>query len=350
MSKILFRKLIDDVSSVIPAHSFKSEEYLKKILDKTLTSPNQVNNIVFAHYNSMGGFVSGEIKLAITMRILGGGSYLDCALFFEVSFNHAHKIFNEVVTEWLCHPSFNAINGIKYCRDDDEMNAVAMQFSQSSNGVINGCIGALDGWLVKIKQPSSRDGVPNPQSFYSRNGYYAINVQVIVDKNKRVLFRSIMSRGAEHDSTAFRNCGLYKWLIDNYMSLVRKGYHFIGDSAYGIKSFLHTPYDNAAHGSMEDNYNFFHSSSRICVECCFGEIDLRFGIFWRPLKFSLKFNCHVIDACFQLHNFIVKHRESTSANVIMDECDREVFNDDCRRFYAVHPEIREGVDGGEIDQ
>ena len=114
-----------------------------------------------------------------------------------------------------------------------------------------------------------------------------------------------------------------KWLIDNYMSLVRKGYHFIADFAYGIKSFLHTPYDNGAHGSMEDNYNFFHSSSRICVECCFGEIDLWFGIFWRPLKFSLKFNYHVIDACFRLHNFIVKHRESTLANDNMDPEIRE---------------------------
>ncbi len=101
---------------------------------------------------------------------------------------------------------------------------------------------------------------------------------------------------------------------------------------------------------MEDNYNFFHSSSRICVKCCFGEIHLRFGIFWHPLKFSLKFNCHVINACFWLHNFIVKHRESTSVNVNMDECNQEVFNDDCRWFYAVYPEIREGVDGGKMDQ
>jgi hypothetical protein len=33
----------------------------------------------------------------------------------------------------------------------------------------------------------------------------------------------------------------------------------------------------------------------------------------------------------------------------MDACDFEVFDDDCRRFYAVNPAIREGVDGGESD-
>ena len=86
-----------------------------------------------------------------------------------------------------------------------------------------------------------------------------------------------------------------------------KGLHFIGDSAYSIKLFILTPYDNAAHGTPEDNYNFFHSSSRIAVECCFGEVDFWFGIFWRPLKFALKTNCYVIDTCLWLHNFILEN-------------------------------------------
>jgi hypothetical protein len=282
------------------------------------------------------------------LRILGGASYLDCALLFEVSFNHVHKIFKQVIEKWIRHSSFGPINGIKYCCDDSALSAVALQFAQSSQGVINGCIGALDGWLVKIKKPGRRrDGVENPQSFYSRKGFYAVNVQVIVDKNKRILFRSIMSRGAEHDSTAFRNSGLYEWLLRNYRRLVDNGYHFICDSAYAIKSFLHPPYDNVAHASAEDNYNYFHSSSRIIVECTFGEIDLRFGIFWQPLRYALKFNCSIIDACFILHNFIVKHREGTGAS--MSGTDYEVFDEDCRRFFAIHHEFPEGVEGGESD-
>ena len=45
------------------------------------------------------------------------------------------------------------------------------------------------------------------------------------------------------------------------------------------------------------------------MECAFGEIDLRWGILWRPLKFALELNCKVIDACMRLHNFIVDFRE-----------------------------------------
>ena len=148
----------------------------------------------------------------------------------------------------------------------------------------------------------------DPTSFYSRKGFFGISVQAIADKKKQVLFRSIESRGAEHDSSAFKHTSLYTWLIENWKTLNDKGYHFIGDSLYSLKSFLHTPYDNAVHGTAKDNYNYFHSLSRIVVECRFGEIDLRWGILWKPsLHFSLEHNCKDIDACICLHNFIVNH-------------------------------------------
>jgi hypothetical protein len=38
------------------------------------------------------------------------------------------------------------------------------------------------------------------------------------------------------------------------------------------------PFNDVVHGTAEDNFNFFHSSARIAVECAFGEIELRWGI------------------------------------------------------------------------
>ena len=70
--------------------------------------------------------------------------------------------------------------------------------------------------------------------------YHGINVQVIVDKRKVFLYQSIISRGAEHDSTAFKNSSLYTWLVNNWNFLKEKGYYFIDNSAYFIRSVLHT--------------------------------------------------------------------------------------------------------------
>ena len=39
---------------------------------------------------------------------------------------------------------------------------------------------------------------------------------------------------------------------------MQKGIYIIGDSAYSLKSFLLTPYDNAEPGSHEDSFNFFY--------------------------------------------------------------------------------------------
>ena len=349
MSKIYFQLLCDKIEDIVGADVFKSEFYLNEMLKSPLIAKNCGRNIFVAHDSSTGGVISGEVKLALTLRILGGATYMDMAMVFDISFNHAHKIFKQVVLDWLTNESFYPINGVEYCNDDAMMSEVALQFSNASNGVINGCIGAVDGWVVKIQKPSPKDNIMNAQSFYSRKGFYGINVQAIVDRKKRILFRSIMSRGAEHDSTAFKNSSLHAWLLGNWQTLASKGFYFIGDTAYSLKSFLLTPYDNAVHGTPEDNYNFFHSSSRISVECCFGEVDLRWGIFWRELNYALDVNCKIIDACMLLHNFIVEQRNEDDS-LFTETMDFEIFDDECRRFYAVHPfRDNEGVYGGEQD-
>lgn len=79
---------------------------------------------------------------------------MDMALLIDVSFNHMHKIFKHVVMSWLRHPSFYNINCIEYFSDEDRMKEVALQFARGSNGVNGGCIGAVDGWVVKIKKPT----------------------------------------------------------------------------------------------------------------------------------------------------------------------------------------------------
>ncbi len=172
MSKALFQKLCDKIEGIVGPAVFKSEDYLDEILSHQLPYSDhnhQRTNILLAHEHSTGGFISGEVKVAITLCILGGGSYLDLALLFESSFNQTHKIFRYVVHDWLVHDSFYPIDGVDYWRDEQQMQEVALQFSWASRGVINGCIGALDGWIVKIKKPRKGDGVGKAVAFYSRN-------------------------------------------------------------------------------------------------------------------------------------------------------------------------------------
>ena len=53
---------------------------------------------------------------------------------------------------------------------ENRMFEVARHFATGRNGgTLCGIIGALDGWLVKIKCPSlKQDGVANPGGYFSR--------------------------------------------------------------------------------------------------------------------------------------------------------------------------------------
>ena len=206
MERACFFYLCDRIIANVGEADFKSEEYLQHMKCGYVVEDKDIN-ILHAHEQSTGGFVSGEVKLALTLRLLGGGSYMDLALLFDVGFSTAYEIFHKVIKEWILDDRLVKINGVDYCKDEECMAKVAGDFAKRSNYVINGCIGALDGWIVKIRKPSiSKDlyHCSHPKSFFSRKGFFGLNVQAIVDSKKRILFRNINSRGAEHDSTAFK--------------------------------------------------------------------------------------------------------------------------------------------------
>ncbi len=71
--------------------------------------------------------------------------------------------------------------------------------------------------VSKTKCPSeTRDRVRNPGHYYSRKGFHALNVQVIVNKDKKILCRCINSRVGSNDSNAFNSSLLYEYLTMNY--------------------------------------------------------------------------------------------------------------------------------------
>lgn len=169
----------------------------------------------------------------------------------------------------------------------------------------------------------------------------------MVDTKKRIVCRSILSRGAEHDSSAFKASSLHELLLSKSEEFLSKGLHVIGDSAHALRSFLVTPFDNAVHGSFQDNFNFHNSASRIYIECAFGEIDQFWGIFWKPLKFSLKENVKVIDAAMRLHNFIIDWRETHEKDTTLNKFEAEIFDDECLAYLTANPEAVIGVYGRE---
>ena len=212
---MLFAVMFSIISSVDELE-FKSESYIDAFL---------VNEdpMYMAHEKTSGGFISGETKLGVTLRILAGGDCCDLGVLFDISPKHCNKLFHYTLKNWINKSKIGGINIYDYLSNEEAMRRVSIGFSKRSNGIFKGAIGALDGWLVRIIRPSFfRDGYRNITGFYSRKGFYALNVQCIVDDKKRVLWLSYRHKGGSHDSSCFHDTELYKYLTNIASSLVEK--------------------------------------------------------------------------------------------------------------------------------
>ena len=304
MDRNCFNQLCNRIKSAVGEKDFKSEWYLQQLDDTDNT--DRTSRIHRARNNTSGKTISGEWKLALTLRIMAGATYLDMYLWSNISPNHVCTIFNYVTKSWI-----NKALHIDIYEDtlfnNNRLQEIIESFSSTSDGILTGYIGAIDGWLVAIRCPTLSE-VNNPGKYFARKGFYALNVQVICDKNKKIIWRSIGQLGSIHDSRAFNISSFATYLKANVQKFTDACLYFVGDSAYALRPYLMTPYDNVLPGTKEDTFNYFLSRNRIYVECVFGEINRRFGIFWRPLEGKLDRHVNTIDAAFKLHNYIVDYR------------------------------------------
>ena len=335
MSRPCFRKLCNKIEKSVGEKVFKSEAYLQELEKQGYTTSE--GRMYQAHKETSSGYVPGEFKVAMSLRLMAGASYLDMFLWTNVSVDHVRAIFRMVVKHWFCNDDVIRINFFNVLQDGNELAKIRNDFGTKSDNVFSGVIGAVDGWLVRIRSPGLNE-CENPGKYFCRKGFYAINVQVIVDKSKRVLWRCIGAKGSSHDSPVFHESSLGRFLEFHAEDLLRHGIYLVGDSAYALRSYLLTPYDNASPHSKEDAFNFYLSSNRIYVECAFGEIDRRWGIFWKPLQTSLTNHRYVIDAGLRLHNFIVEFRnDKNEDNQYTEAEERRELDVASIEFTSDHP-------------
>ena len=322
MPPLSFQHLCSHVEASVGKFTFRSE------ITFFQDSRNQefLNSVPAKGMQHVGGMLVGELKLAILLRLLAGGCYLDMVGMFFVSERSVFNVFHETV-KWILKSFTFPLRRIIELQDWSKLHEIAADFGKRTDGVYNGCFGAIDGLALRVKCFSTSE-VPDPGNYYCQKGFYALNVQAICDQKKRFLWCSTGHKGGTHDSRAFMETKLYDLLDKFAAELQREGLYLAGDSAYALMIFLLTPHDNAGPKSMEDAFNFYHSSSRIFIECSFGELVMRWGIFWRRLNFSAKRVGLVIQAAMLLHNFIIHEREMSTNG----ETDRQLDNSFFKHF------------------
>ena len=146
-----------------------------------------------SEFNNKKG-VCGEVRVAVGLRLLCGGSYLDLVgrAYGVKSVKSVYNFFDMSI-DWLDRTlSFPLVGLLLRLKEGDssalaELKMIANHFAVDSDGVFMGCIGAIDGLAVRILCPS---GVADPGNYICRKCFYALNVQAICDRHKRILWIS----------------------------------------------------------------------------------------------------------------------------------------------------------------
>ena len=199
----------------------------------------------------------------------------------------------------------------------------------SSHGVIDGCVGCLDGLLLRIQTPWTRDTGHVKSYFLGHYQAYGINVQACCDSKCCFTFVCLAAPGGCNDIAAFRKTGL-STLINN----LPIGKYVIGDNAYICTEHLLTPFSGEERKEKaKDAYNFYLSQIRMRIEMAFGRLTSKWRILKRPLQVRLK-NVGALFLCItRLHNFCINEGEvvtdsSNSENDSEDSSDSQFFPSD----------------------
>jgi hypothetical protein len=278
---------------------------------------------------SSGGVIEPAVRLGITLRVLSGSSYLDLMMLFRIGRSTVFDIFHSTIDAVNRHL---AMPGIPLC-EETKLSSLASGFSTSRACLspLFGCVGALDGISIEIAKPHDRY---IPRNFFCRKGMYALPVQAIVDSTYRFTYMSCNCVGSTHDELSFACSRLGQRLRDGGAHALNS-YWIAADAAYVCSHGLITPWAKGQVmdeniGLFRDSFNYFHSSLRIHVEQSFGMLVARFGVPWRPLKFSLNRVGRIISACMKLHNYCIDN-EIPSTHLAMSHDERRVSEAAFRR-------------------
>ena len=129
-----------------------------------------------------GGSILPELCLYCTIRWLAGGSYLDITDICGISKASFYRVVWKTITAISkCEDLIP-----KFPKTPEEIGAAVEGFASiSTDGIIDNCVGVLDGYLLRIKVPP-KDKVKNVRSFFSGHYQcYGVNIQAVADHHCR---------------------------------------------------------------------------------------------------------------------------------------------------------------------
>jgi len=142
MHRACFIHLCEKIERSVGEKVFKSEKYIEKLaMEGHLTKEG---GMMVANLDKTGPYIPGEVKVAMTLRILAGASYLDMYLWFNVNPDYVRYLSRRIMKDWSCNDDVVHINFYKLLDSTEDANIIRNVFAKKSDGIMSGCIGVVD--------------------------------------------------------------------------------------------------------------------------------------------------------------------------------------------------------------
>jgi hypothetical protein len=247
--------------------------------------------------NSSGSPILLVTRLAVALRWLAGGSYLDLCFAWGVA---SSTFYHENGVLWLTLEVLDKSFSLGFpFGDEARLEELAAGFCDHSGGILDGCVMALDGFGVSTRAPFQSE-VEAPKDYRFRKSGFAIIVLGGVDVKGKFLCASCNHSGSTNDIIAWNDSNLCEVL--EVKKLLPNRFFFIGDEALTCTFQFLSPWPGRGLDQSKDAFNYWLSHSRQSVERGWGMVTQHWGIFWRIFRFSFDCWALVVLVCLKLHN------------------------------------------------
>ena len=119
------------------------------------------------------------VQHTLIFDMLSGGSYIDIYQMHGVApssfYQYVWQVCDAITTEFPLEFPID---------DEEELEKLAAPNNRRGRGLLEGCVGAIDGIAIKIEKPKLRDCL-NPKRYWNRKHFYAVVMQAICDEKCR---------------------------------------------------------------------------------------------------------------------------------------------------------------------
>ena len=78
-----------------------------------------------ANIETTGGYLSGEVKLAASLRLLAGGDSYDIAVIFDINSNYFNELLHYDMKHLVIQTGIDNLNIINYLGDKEHMARIS---------------------------------------------------------------------------------------------------------------------------------------------------------------------------------------------------------------------------------